>query len=84
MASVFGMTEPPSDIDYSIADGRIRSFKFRGQVLFDERSGVEVSGWETRLVELVKECGLDQPSELGYHAFIYWMVDQGLIPPVSA
>ena len=79
MASVFVLTEPPTDIDYSVVDGRVRSFKLRGEKLFDEDDDIAVDGWKDRLVEFVKEQGLDKNYGRGLHAFVYRLIEDGLI-----
>ena len=79
MAGLHITTTPPTRIDYSLVDGRVRSFELRGEVLFDEDAGTEVEGWKRRLADLVMEFGLADPSPLGCHAFIYWMIEQGLL-----
>jgi len=78
MASVVVMTTPPTDIDYSLG-GRVRSFDLRGDVLYDEAAGIAVDGWEARLAEFVKEQGLDVDDGRGLHAFVYGLIERGLI-----
>ena len=79
MASVFVMTDPPTDIDYSIADGRVRSFELRGVVLYDEDSGIAAPGWRDALAGFVREQGLNVPDRRGLHAFVYRLIEDGLI-----
>ena len=81
MASVYICSEPYSDIDYSIIDGRVRSFVLRGEKLYDEQDGTEVNGWRIKLVEFVREQRLDVDKDgYGLHAFVYRMQDDGLLP----
>ena len=79
MASVYIMTDPPTHIDYSIADNRVKSFDLRGEILFDENKGIDVEGWKTSLIEFVKEQGLHKDKGKGLHAFIYGLIYEGLI-----
>ena len=76
MASVFIMTDPPSDIDYSLADKRVRSFELRGTVLYDEDKGIAVEGWEDELVKFVKEQGLNVDKGRGLSAFVYGLINK--------
>jgi len=85
VASIFVRTQPPTDIDYSLNDGRVRSFELRGEKLFDEHDGTNVEGWEEKLVEFVIEQGLNIDTDgRGLHAFVYRMIDDGLITPQDA
>lgn len=81
MASVYVMTEPPTDIDYSLVDGRVRRFVLFGQKMYDEDDGTSIDGWRDRLVEFVRIQGLDVDKDgHGLHAFVYKMQDDGLLP----
>ncbi|MDY6862815.1 MAG: hypothetical protein SV062_07475 [Thermodesulfobacteriota bacterium] len=79
MASVFVMTSPPSDIYYSLADNRVRSFKLRGVLLYDEDKNISQAGWKDQLVAFVKEQRLNINDGRGLHAFVYGLIDAGLI-----
>ena len=78
MASLFVMTKPPTDIDYSLVDGRVRAFKLRGETLYDEVTGIAEDGWSDKLVDFVTEQGLDIDKGTGLHAFVYRMQEEGL------
>lgn len=81
MASIFISGETCSEIDYSIIDGRVRSFVLHDKKLYDEADGTVVAAWKEKLVELVKHQGLDIPRDGGRHPkFIYWMRGEGLLP----
>ena len=81
MASVFVSTDPLSEVDYSLADGRVREFTLRGQLLYSEYEKVDVEGWKGQLVAFVEEVGLSTPYEgRGLHAFVYKLIDDGLLP----
>jgi len=80
MASVTILTEPLTDIDYSVVDGRVRSFELYGEKLYDEDDGIERKGWKQKLIKLVMEQKLNIDKDgRGLHAFIYRMMDDGLI-----
>jgi hypothetical protein len=79
MASVFVMTNPPTYIDYSLIDNRVRSFELRGVALYDENEEITTNGWEGKLVEFVKEQGLDIDDGRGLHAFVYGLIEKGLL-----
>lgn len=82
MASVQVATVPPTDIDYSLVDNRIRFFKLCGVVLYDEDTGVVVDGWKDELVRFVKVMGLHINDGRGLHAFVYGLIDEGLLEPI--
>jgi hypothetical protein len=79
MASVIVMTNPLSEIDYSLADSRVRSFTLRGRVLYDEDAMVAVEGWERTLAEFVNAQGFAIDSGDGVPAFIHWLAKKGLL-----
>lgn len=80
MASVYGFTTPASEVDYCIADGRVRLFELRGDVLFDERSGIAVDGWEDRLVDFVVKYSLHKDIDgTGLPSFVHGLIERGLI-----
>ncbi len=79
MASVSVATDPPTDIDYSLVDRRVRVFKLRGKVLYDEDEGIDIKGWKEELVKLVKKQGLDINDGIGLHAFVYGLIKEGLL-----
>ena len=88
MASVF--TPGGTIVDYSIRDGRVRSFKLDGELLFDEDKGVALNGWEARLTDWVQRCGLNDgkrgnppAKQRGFSAFIYPLVEQGKLTLVN-
>ena len=64
------------DIDYSIADCRIRSFELNGVVLYDEK-GIIIQGWEEKLIEIVEEFGMDSDDGMGLHAFMLPYIQNG-------
>ena len=79
MASVCVTTNPPSSIDYSLLDGRVRSFTLRGVKLYDEQDGTRADGWEGVLSKFVQEQGLDADvGEFSARAFVYWMRAKGI------
>lgn len=58
MADIFITHHPRkyhSCIEYSLVDRRVRSFKFKGKMLYDEEEGVSREGWRETLIEFVKE-----------------------------
>lgn len=81
MASVFFTGASPSSIDYSIVDGRVRSFMLRGVKLYDEQDGTAADGWRDQLVGFVLEVGLDLAGEASgrEHAFVTKMRADGLL-----
>jgi len=80
MASVIIGTKPITDIDYSIADGRIRSFDYRGEILYDEDNNIAIEGWKEKLVEVIIDNGLNIDRGMGLKAFVYKMIEDGLVP----
>ena len=78
MASVVYLSDPITDIDYSVVDGRIRSFTLRGELLYDEVEKINKEGWKEKLIELVIEqrLNIDRDGH-GLHAFIYRMQADG-------
>jgi hypothetical protein len=80
MASVYILTEPPSNIDYSLKDGRIQSFELRGMLLYDENEHIQIDNWKDELIKFVKDQELDINKDgRGLHAFVYRMIDDGLL-----
>ena len=79
MASILIASSPPSSIDYSIVDGRVREFIHRGMLIYDERTGVALAGWREALVELTVQQGLNVESAEGLHAFVKRMAADGLL-----
>lgn len=79
--SIRGLCERAvSDIDYSTADGRVRQLLLRGELLYDERDKVEVDGWKDKLVEFVREAGLDVDHDgHGLHSFVHRMRIDGIL-----
>lgn len=86
MASTTGYTTPSSNVEYGIQTGNVREFELRGVVFFDEEKGIAVDGWRDELAKFVKEFGLNsyKKQRLGLHAFVYKLIDDGLIEPVEA
>lgn len=81
MANVFIFTEPYSDIDYSLVDGRVRSLVIRGETLYDEQTGIATDDWRDKLVSFVLEMGLHIDNDgHGLYAFVRRMQDDGLLP----
>ena len=69
-----------SVVDYSLADGRVRSFVLDGKKLYDEDDGTSDKGWRQALVDFVRQRGLDEDRDgMGLHAFVYRMIDDGLL-----
>ena len=81
MASVYIASDPYSNIEYSIGTGKVRQFVLRGKTLYDEQKGISEDGWEEKLVELVREQGMDlDPNGRGLlHAFVYKLQEDGLL-----
>ena len=71
MASLVVCTIPYSEIDYSLLDGRVRSFTLRGIELYDEQTNTRVENWKEQLIEFIQEQGLHIDRDgRGLHAFI--------------
>lgn len=83
MASVFGFTYPSSCVEYSIIDGKPREFVYRGETLLDLEKGIQAEGWIDSLAEFVSEFNLDRPNDMGNHAFVYWLIEQGRLASPS-
>ncbi|MDY6893876.1 MAG: hypothetical protein SVO01_00435 [Thermotogota bacterium] len=84
MASICILTDPPTDIDYSIFDKRVCSFELRGKLLYDEDEGISRIGWKKQLVDFVKEQGLNiNEDDRGLHAFVYGLIEEGLIEEIT-
>ena len=65
------------DIDYSVVDGRVRSFEIDGVTLYDERLGIAASNWGAILVALIKTQRLDVDRDgHGLHAFVRPFLDK--------
>jgi hypothetical protein len=75
MASV---CTPDCDVDYSIVDGRVRSFTYKGVEIYDEDGGAH-EGWKDHLVSFVLDYRLNKDDGRGLHAFVYRMIDEGLV-----
>ena len=58
-----------SEIDYSLVDGRVRSFTLNGRVLYDE-SGINEPDWRESLYTFVRQHGLDEDDGHGVRAFV--------------
>ena len=81
MASLVILSNPVSDIEYSILDGRVKSFELKGVKMFDEVDGTAIDGWKQRLAELVIAQGLDVDRDgIGLHAFVYRLQEDGALP----
>lgn len=81
MASLLLSAKPLTFIDYTVTDGRVRSFTLRGSLLYDEDAGIVKPGWHRQLVRLVLRHRLDRPDSRGaYYAFIITLQMAGLIP----
>lgn len=76
MASLMIGTNPPTWIDYSMS-GEIRRFELLGETLFDALAGVATDGWRSKLVETIREHGLDEDDGQWLHAFVYRMMESG-------
>ena len=83
MASVYICTTPGTDIDYSVVDGRVRSFTLRGELLYDEDAGVSTHDWEKQLVKLVEDQQLAVDDGRGLHAFVYRLIIEGRLTTTS-
>ena len=68
-----------TEVDYSIVDGRVTSFTLHGDLLYDEMESVAIDGWKEALVAFVQDHGLDRDDGRGLHAFVYRMIEDGLI-----
>jgi len=79
MASLYIPSTPATNIEYSIMDGRVMQFTLLGKVLYDEDESNQDSKWKEKLVELVKDMGLDTDRGIGRHAFVNRMEEDGLI-----
>jgi len=79
MATVTTISAPQTNIEYSILDGRIRSFEFKGRLLYDKASGMAVDGWKDSLVSFVKNTKLNVNRGIGLNAFVYNLIDEGFI-----
>ncbi len=64
-----------ANVDYSLMDGRVRSFKLDGTTLFDEDMGIEADGWRDKLHQLVLDYSLHIDQGLGLHAFVPAVLD---------
>lgn len=73
MASLFVMTNPVSEIDYSLVDGRVRDFTLLGEKIYSETDGIAAPGWEEKLKDFVISQGLHEGDEHGLHAFVLKM-----------
>ena len=80
MASVIILTDPASEIEYSIASGNIVAFDLRGCVLYDVRSNIETKGWRYKLLNFVIENRLHKPNRWGVNAYITKLIEDGAIP----
>lgn len=69
-----------TSIEYNITNGRVREFTLFGETLYDRDAGVEVSGWENKLVEVVMAYNWHEDDGYGKRAFVYWLEDQGYLP----
>jgi hypothetical protein len=68
-------TEPQTSIEYSMMTGKIYSFTYLGELLFDDKNGVERDNWKDVLIGLIEEYGVKD----GYlRGFVYWLRDSGL------
>lgn len=85
MASVFGFTDPSSNVEYSITTGNVREFELRGVVLFDEAKGIAADGWRDALARFVVEFHLNNEryQRHGLHAFVYKLIDDGMVERVG-
>lgn len=69
-----------SEVDYSVQDGRVRSFELDGVKLYDEDDGTVIAGWRDKLIDFVTDCQLDVDRDgHGLHAFVYRMQEDGLL-----
>ncbi len=80
-----GLTIPSKglDIEYSCKDGRIISFEYENEVLYDESKNIEVDGWEEKLILAVNENELNVYDGKGFHAFIYPLYEDGKVELVK-
>ena len=79
MADLTVMTDPPTTIDYSIQDYRVRTFILMGEFLYDEDRCIDVPGWKDQLVKFVLDQNLHIDDGLGLHAFVKGLKNEGLI-----
>jgi hypothetical protein len=71
MASVFS---GDGFVRYSIHSGRVDVFELDGVLWYDAAAGVELEGWEDRLVAYVRRQGLHQDIR---HAFVHRLRAEG-------
>jgi hypothetical protein len=83
MASLIVKTEPWTEIDYSLVDGRVREFTLKGDVLYSEYTGVNTEGWESKLIEFIiaRELNMDYTG-LGLHYFVIALIERGVLNEV--
>jgi len=84
MASIFIASFPRvenqyHDIDYSTLDGRVREFVWNGKLIYQENAIAE-PGWQAKLVDVVLVNHLHINNGRGLHAFVYKMIEDGLLP----
>lgn len=80
MADIIVDTNPPSCIDYSIIDGRIRYAEIEGETLYDEEELIAVEGWKQKIVLFVIEHRLYRQRIDGFvPAFVSRLEEEGLI-----
>ena len=79
MASAIITTDPTTNIEYSLIDGRITSFDFRGNILYDEFDNISIDGWKSEVVKLVNDYGMNIDRGTGLLAFVYNLIDEHLV-----
>ena len=81
-----------ASIEYSIHYGKVRRFILMGETLYDRTAKISTTGWEDKLIELIKELRLNDgdcplfSSKLrntGFHAFIYPLVEKGKLKLIN-
>lgn len=80
MASCFS-TNGRIFIDYSLKDGRVRLFKLWDEVLFDEDNGIEIIGWEMKLMNIILAQDWHIDDGHGLRAFVYPILEKFSMKP---
>ena len=79
MAAIYVLSSLPSEVDYSAQSGEVRKFTLRGVDIYDKSAGVAEAGWREKLAEFVVDYGMDVDSGMGLCAFVYPLIEDGLI-----
>ncbi len=71
MANLTILTDPISDIEYSIQTGTIREFCLLGDILYSEEKGITTPGWKSELLGFIIDQNLMDDHGTGLPACIY-------------